>query len=321
MKQFKKYTILPVLIFSVSGYSQTISSSIINSGGSSIVSSGIFLESNVGEAFAAARLSDNNHIFLVDGFLQPYVGTGILPPPPTMPANAIFTGTDNAGNSVVVNNIFLENTLGEWMTTTRTGGNQMITQGILQPYLQSVGSPLPVIGLEFYAKRINKQQVQLAWKTLQEINNKGFHIERKKESDNNFTALKFINSKGQNGNSSLSLAYTQLDTNSFAGKTYYRLKQEDFDGKYVYSVIRVVNGDAEKQVSLKAWPIPAPKEFSVMVLGIEKDVLLIYDASGRLIKEQPVSDGEPTKIDGLSSGIYFLKLKAHKELVQKITVL
>jgi hypothetical protein len=70
-------------------------------------------------------------------------------------------------------------------------------------------------------------------------------------------------------------------SNYHPGNIAYRLKQEDVDGKYVYSVIRVVNGEAEKLVSLKAWPIPAPREFSVVLSGLDKDVVLIYDMNGR----------------------------------------
>ncbi|HYG50060.1 MAG TPA: hypothetical protein VD905_04110, partial [Flavobacteriales bacterium] len=136
---------------------------------------------------------------------------------------------NSMGLKGTVSNITFEFSLGEMATITISNGN-IVTQGFLQPLSEISASPLPVIGLEFYAKRINKQQVQLDWKTLQEINNKGFYIERKKENENNFAALRFVDSKGQNGNSSFSLSYMQLDTNNYAGKTYYRLKQEDFDG-------------------------------------------------------------------------------------------
>ena len=67
--------------------------------------------------------------------------------------------------------------------------------------LSSASGALPVIGLEFDAKRINNNQVQLNWKTQQEFNNLGFSIERKKENENNFISRGFVNSLATGGNS------------------------------------------------------------------------------------------------------------------------
>jgi hypothetical protein len=185
----------------------------------------------------------------------------------------------------------------------------------------AVAIPLPVLGLEFTAKRLNKQVVQLAWKTAQEIANKGFYLERKKENEPGFSAIYFAPSKGFNGSSTMPLQYTKVDTNSFGGKTWYRLRQEDEKGTFTYSAIRLVDGDPDKLVTLKAWPIPAPKEFTVSVTGIESDVLELYDATGKLVKQIPVQNGGQQKISSLHAGTYFLKLRNQPGLVQKITVL
>lgn len=298
---------------------QTIVNKVINSGGTSVMASGVLLESNVGETFAGTH-ANGSYLLLTHGFLQPLHPNGTTEISPTFPSFAVSKipyGIDNAGESQLHGSILLESTLGEWMTTTRTGNNCMITQGILQPYPSIVA--LPVTGLAFYAKRISQQQVQLDWKTLQEVNNKGFRIERKTGNEANFSAVRFINSKALNGNSSLPLNYMQTDTNTFSGQTYYRLKQEDLNGAFVYSVIRVVNGEADKTVVLKAWPLPA-KDFFVSASGIVKDVLLVFDASGRWVKQFAITDGEVVSVNGLAPGTYFLKLKEQKDVVQKVLV-
>jgi hypothetical protein len=225
---------------------------------------------------------------------------------------------NNSGTSGVVNNIYFEFNLGESFTTT-IGNGTVITQGLLQPITLTQG-PLPVLGLEFNAKRINSNKVQLDWKTAQEIDNKGFYVERKKESEINFTQLQFVKSAAPNGNSSLPLTYMHVDTNSFAGKTYYRLKQEDIDGKFMYSTVRLVNGNNGKIISMKAWPIPSTGPVNIVAEGIEKDVLLVYDNNGRLIKQLTITAQTPMQLTGLAPGSYIVKLGSQKELYQKIIV-
>lgn len=225
---------------------------------------------------------------------------------------------NSSGLSGSANNIHFEFNLGESFTTT-IGNETVITQGFLQPIMLTQG-PLPVLGLEFHAKRINNNKVQLDWKTIQEIDNKGFSIERKKESDANFTQLHFVKSAAANGNSSLSLLYMHVDTNSFAGKTYYRLKQEDIDGKFMYSTVRLVNGSNGKIISLKAWPIPSTGPVNISADGIEKDVLLVFDNNGRLIKQLTITAQTSVQLTGLTPGTYIIKLGSQKELYQKIIV-
>lgn len=101
---------------------------------------------------------------------------------------------------------------------------------------------LPVSYLAFEAKRMNSQTVKLKWQTTQEEANKGFAIERKREVDKEFLQIGFVGSKASNGNSTLLLQYETIDTNSFTGKTIYRLEQTDNNGGYLYSSVNVVEG-------------------------------------------------------------------------------
>lgn len=226
--------------------------------------------------------------------------------------------TNSSGSSGTVNNIHFEFNLGETFTTT-IGNETVITQGLLQPITLMQG-PLPVLGLEFNAKRINNNKVQLDWKTAQEIDNKGFYVERKKEGEINFTQLHFVKSAAPNGNSSLPLNYSHIDTNSFRGKTYYRLKQEDLDGKFMYSIVRLVNGNNGKVISMKAWPIPSTGLVNITAEGIENDALLVFDNNGRLIKQLTITAKTPVQLTGLAPGTYIVKLGSQKELYQKIIV-
>jgi hypothetical protein len=223
---------------------------------------------------------------------------------------------NNSGTRGVANNIHFEFSLGESFTTM-IGNENVITQGLLQP-ITLTQAPLPVLGLEFNAKRINNSKVQLDWKTVQEIDNKGFYIERKKETDVNFSQLHFVKSAAASGNSLYPLTYSHVDTNSFRGKTYYRLKQEDLNGTFMYSTIRLINGSSEKIISLKAWPIPSTGPVNISVEGIDKDLLLLFDNNGRLVKQIPITAQTPVQLTGLAPGTYLVKLGSQKDLYQKI---
>jgi len=184
----------------------------------------------------------------------------------------------------------------------------------------SAGSgALPVTGLEFNAKRINSSQVQLNWKTQQEFNNLGFSIERKKENENSFTSTGFISSIANGGNSITPLNYSKIDINNYTGKTYYQLKQEDIDGRYSYSLVRVVAG-TEATVSFKVWPVPSAGDVNVLLFGIDKDLLQVYDMSGRLMQQVPVINNTQKKIRGLRPGHYIIKLAGQQDLTQKIII-
>ncbi|MGB5006949.1 MAG: T9SS type A sorting domain-containing protein [Ferruginibacter sp.] len=186
--------------------------------------------------------------------------------------------------------------------------------------VSSSGGALPVTGLEFNARRISNDKVLLTWKTNQEFNNKGFAVERKKQTENDFSSTGFVNSTAPGGNSGFPLSYTKIDTNDFTGKTFYRLKQEDFDGKFVYSVIRLVAGSDEKMASLKVWPIPSNGNINVLFQNIEKDVLQVFDMHGRLVQQVPAVNNTTLKINGLLTGSYVIRLAAQKDLVQKIII-
>ncbi|QNA45262.1 T9SS type A sorting domain-containing protein [Lacibacter sediminis] len=226
--------------------------------------------------------------------------------------------TNSSGLSGTVNNIHFEFNLGESFTST-IGNGEVITQGLLQPITLTQG-PLPVLGLEFNAKRINNSKVQLDWKTVQEINNKGFYVERKKETDVNFTQVHFVKSAAPNGNSSLPLNYSHIDMNSLKGKTYYRLKQEDLDGKFMFSIVRMVNGGNGKTTSLKVWPIPSTGPVNISAEGIENDAILVFDYNGRLIKQLTITAKSPVQLTGLAPGTYIVKLSSETELYQKIII-
>ena len=221
-----------MLLFYTAASSQQISPQTINAAGTSSSNGGVVLEDAVG-GLVVSTISTPTFIYTQD-FLQPDKGTTNIVPPVNDVVLSSGSGLDNAGTTLTAGNAMIEFTVGEAASITLSNANNMLTQGILQPY--TIGGALPITGLEFYAKRISNTQVQLDWKTLQEINNKGFHIERKKENENSFADMGFVSSNANGGNSNFPLQYQKLDNNNFSGITYYRLKQEDIDGRTVHTL-------------------------------------------------------------------------------------
>jgi hypothetical protein len=214
----------------------------------------------------------------------------------------------------------LEFTVGEAASLSLQQQGSLLTQGILQPYQLTASGALPVTGLDFTASRINSNVVRLNWKTVQEINNKGFFVERKKDTDTGFAMVAFESTKALNGTSIFPNEYTLTDANNFTGRTYYRLKQQDIDGRYTYSVIRWVTGEANKNIQLKAWPVPALSNFSVSLTGIEKDVVQVFDVSGRLVKSFTITAEKPQQVNDLKPGVYILKVLSDRNINQRVIV-
>lgn len=226
---------------------------------------------------------------------------------------------NSGGSSGVANTIHFEFNLGEAFSSTIMNDN-IITQGLLQP-LSAAQSPLPVTGLQFTAKRTNASQVKLDWSTLQEMNNSGFYVERKKADEADFTPLTFIPSKASGGNSYSPLSYAYTDINEYAGKIYYRLRQVDIDQKFTYSPVRIVEGMPEKTVFLKAWPVPVINNLNVKVSGIGKtEQLQVIDMQGKLVKRYSVTNEQTIIINGLPSGTYILRLNKDTPVTEKIVV-
>ena len=115
-----------------------------------------------------------------------------------------------------------------------------------------------------------------------------------------FESIGFVDGLGNNLGDK---TYTFLDTKPYF-KTYYRLKQLDWDGKSEYSRIITVKQDKTK---LSVYPNPAKNEFFVSGLDREEAVE-IRNAEGRIVLEQKVNPAQPVRTDKLLNGLYLIKV-------------
>ncbi len=192
---------------------------------------------------------------------------------------------------------------------------------------------IPVELTSFTANVVDRK-TELEWQTASELNNSGFEIEKavfslKSSVDDkkNWLKLGFVDGKGTTteiGN------YSFVDDELLTQKTYYRLKQIDFDGTFSYSDEVEVDVNAPLTFSLaQNYPNPfnpvTTIRYSIPNVTLSevegsRVQLKIYDVLGNdvatLVDDYKIAgtykvDFHPaSSIKNLVSGVYFYRLQA-----------
>ena len=170
-------------------------------------------------------------------------------------------------------------------------------------------TPLPVTLLSFVASRVSKRFVDLDWQTATEDNDKGFGVERRLDDETVFSDIGFVPSMAPGGTSAVPLAYSYTDTNSYNGISYYRLKQEDLDDRFVYTVIKAVSGSGNGGVVVSLYPNPGHGQFTLRVDGTGQAYSVsITDVPGHTIRRIEAVGNSNVSVSGLPPGFYFVQL-------------
>ena len=188
--------------------------------------------------------------------------------------------------------------------TLNTTANTLTVSGQNTEYiLGSSGWGLPVTLLSLEAKKINATTTQLTWKTAQEINNKGFEVQRSFDGSY-FVNIGFVNGAG---NSDVMKEYRFADIPGKTGRIYYRLKQVDFDEQSKLS--QIVSVIFDKQGIVKVYPNPAQQKVTIEGADLYNRIQL-FDAGGRMVREKTNNNQYlfTLNLEGLKSGIYLLQL-------------
>lgn len=208
------------------------------------------------------------------------------------------------GRSYTVNNIIIETNIGQPFSST-LGSGPYLTQGLLQP--MTPANILPVKDLKFWAKPLQNGDVLLEWSTAAEITNQGFTIESR-DSRDAFSKIGFVQSHAKNGNSGTLLQYSYIDTEVLTSTRYYRLKQVDMDGNYIYSPIIVVKNSVGVRIELKAWPSPNNGSFYLSAGDSKTNKQVdIFFINGAKIRSVVVPAGSTAVVSRLLPGVYILK--------------
>lgn len=250
----------------------------------------------------------------------------------TFGPQAAFTITDQCGGdntvSVAANTVYSQagwtyswnwgdasSTSGTSSTnhTYSTVGTYTITLTITDPLgctqsaIASTACTLPIELLSFDGK-YDGSKVPLTWTTATETDNDFFTLERSFDGK----VFEIIGTVDGAGNSVIPISYRFDDERPVQGLTYYRLKQTDFNGKFVYTDPLAVYVDDETG-NIAVYPNPAKENVNLFFTASsnEETHLKITDITGKTVYRTSLMPSGKTLDHKINSsdfpkGIYFV---------------
>jgi hypothetical protein len=173
--------------------------------------------------------------------------------------------------------------------------------------------PLPIVLKSFDVRKVGSS-ANITWVTTEEVNVKGYEIQRS-ANGNNFTTIATVTPSSPN--SQLENIYRITDDNPLPGRNFYRLKQTDLDGQFKIFPMKSVNfDDATSYLKLQAVPGGRVRISSGNMRG--RYTFLVRDAAGRLLQAErvdlPGGSGEIyVNLLTNSRGILFVTLAGNDE--------
>lgn len=185
-------------------------------------------------------------------------------------------------------------------------------------------STLPVELLSFDAY-LNDGNVNLHWQTASEHNNDYFAVER---SGDGIHFEEILQTPGA-GNSNQILNYLETDYLALSGTSYYRLKQVDFDGSFIYSETRIIKTYSQLAEEMNLYPNPSDGAFHIVLTntGEEEILVVVRDIHGKEFYSKIVVTSTDKQIEAidltgqLAAGTYIITASSRNELyAQKLVV-
>lgn len=167
---------------------------------------------------------------------------------------------------------------------------------------------LPVTFMDFTAKN-ERNIIKLQWGTAQESNSSHFEIQKNAHSNTqDFITTGIVDAAGE---SLLPKQYSYIDDSPFEGTTYYRLKQVDKDGRYMYSKIISVKYEPKGLIRKLLNPVQQGLfiELASFNSAAQKEWKL-YDMNGKLIHRETFnSQTIYGTMPAVSAGVYILEIR------------
>ena len=336
MKKIIYSFLIPILISSYN-YCQPVVDGqfvvIINNGTNYIVKVQISTNTGtdaLGDATIPFTFNTNDLIYVSTTFQNfsggdYYTATATNSPSDRISLNITF----DTGSGTLVSNSFMDVATITFTTKHSSGSSNLAFASPLEFFSTSLveqwtngtftdenTTPLPV-ELSSFTASVNQNSVSLKWQTATELNNYGFDVERKSQTES-WIKIGFVPGAG---NSSSTKDYVFNDNNiSGSGKLQYRLKQIDNDGSFKYSKVAEVNISSPEDYALEQnYPNPFNPgtliKFSLPEPGLVK--LKVYNLLGQdvvtLVNKYMNEGTHKVDLDmtGYPSGVYIYKLDAN----------
>ena len=202
------------------------------------------------------------------------------------------SGADDAGLTTAFDNTANAND-GALLNFALTGASSNFTTHAL------LSGPLPVTIAGFTAVRSGNETI-LQWQTATEQNSREFVIERSSDGKT-YTA---IGSVEATGNSQTLQDYAYTDAQPLPNTNFYRLKQVDQDGKFDYSLVRMVSFSTTGKL---LWYLTGRSSAGILLQQGSDEPYALFDAAGRLLRSGSLANGR-TQLSQLPPGIYFARV-------------
>lgn len=186
-------------------------------------------------------------------------------------------------------------------TANANTGNASQYNLALARYKNTNGT-LPIALKNFSAVPTNDGSVKISWQALSEINNNYFSIERSNNQQFHGSEIARIYSKGQQ-------SYSYTDNTPVQGTNYYRLKQVDKDGSFIYS--NVVAVTLQNETSITVYPNPVKDILHIKRLDANmKYEIRIMNEKGNQVLTTSINKNSVygLNVQNLSKGVYYLNL-------------
>jgi len=194
-----------------------------------------------------------------------------------------------------------------------------VENSVIQTCFQAGCAILPVTLKVFNANLINKDVI-LSWETADEINNKGFEIQRRLSGSNAYENIGFVEAKATPG---LGASYSFSDPARNKGTISYRLAQVDHDGKKTFSDIRIVNtGSGKSQMIIYPNPSNGLARISLPIQSGKTDISL-EDFTGKAIQRWNDYSANTLQINNVRPGIYLVRVRFQEtgeQLIDRLIV-
>ncbi len=239
---------------------------------------------------ANLRVTQFNHGGVGTDFATYPAGTGSIIDPTD--ASITYDGAANGG-------------AGMWKVTFNVTGSGAF-------FVHTGNFVLPVTITNFKGENAGSVN-KLYWSTSTETNNYGFELERSADGVN-YSKITFVATKANGGNSTSQLSYNFDDVRPLVGANYYRLKQIDNNGKFVYSGVVVLNRKVSEITLTKVYPNPATREINVVITSprSEKLTLVVTDLTGKVVMQTSTNvvtgdNQQQLNVSALAGGTYMIK--------------
>jgi hypothetical protein len=158
--------------------------------------------------------------------------------------------------------------------------NKWFANGEVEDYRVPVDVILPVKMLAFSVTAEGNSKVQLNWTSTQEVNFRGYEVERSADG-RSWKTIGFVSSKFI---SDLNNQYHYTDIDPLSGKSYYRLKLVSMDNSIDYSVTRSVEMVARNSwMTIKPNPVQGFAMLEYRLSNAEKVTISVLDVNGRTV--------------------------------------